>query len=818
MAGTGRGDIHGSVPASSFPGDLCIPGAGPDRRLKRVRAAPMNGTRESIRPTATKGFPVLQRLGRFCARHRYLVLAVWMVVAIGLGVFQNAVGSATRDDFSMPGTDSQAAAHILTQRFPAQNDPSATVVFHTLKGNIDTPANAAGIQAAIAAMGKLPNVSTVTNPYGPLAAALVSKSGTIARAQVTYGTPITDLPETTYPQLLAATAPATRAGVQVEFGGSVTDRFNQKNGGGLSQYADEIGLLCAMVILLFAFGSVLAMGLPISIALVGLGCSTAIVYLVSNVTTVSGLSPHLATMIGLGVGIDYSLFVITRYRQRVATGESTYEAIGYTMGTAGNAVLFAGITVCMATCGLALMNIPYIAGLGYASALYVAVMMAAALTLLPALLAILGPNLERLSIRRRHEAKEAAKVDDGKPHGWARWAHEVAKRPWRCLLGSLLILLLLSAPVLSMELGFQDDGNVPTYLTQRHAYDLISRGFGPGANAPLLVTIALPASNATDPAPVQAALTKLSSAISATPGVAEVSPPDPSPSDTASVMVVVPTTSPNAPKTATLVRTLRTDVIPQAIAGSAVAVGTVHVGGATATMVDLTDRISARLPYFIFAVVFGAFLLLMLVFRSVLVPLKAAAMNLLSIGAAYGVIVAVFQWGWGKDLIGLQQTGPIVAFVPMLMFAILFGLSMDYEVFLLSRIREEWSRTGDSRTSVADGLAATARVITCAALIMISVFLSFVTNANPIVKMMGVGLAAAVFVDASLVRLVLVPATMELLGPANWWLPRWLDRLLPHINVEGPAGQAPADGSTETKTDSEPVPAPAPAPVPSGAA
>jgi RND superfamily putative drug exporter len=261
-------------------------------------------------------------------------------------------------------------------------------------------------------------------------------------------------------------------------------------------------------------------------------------------------------------------------------------------------------------------------------------------------------------------------------------------------------------------------------------------------------------------------------------------------------------------------------VIPQAIAGSAVAVGTVHVGGATATMVDLTDRISARLPYFIFAVVFGAFLLLMLVFRSVLVPLKAAAMNLLSIGAAYGVIVAVFQWGWGKDLIGLQQTGPIVAFVPMLMFAILFGLSMDYEVFLLSRIREEWSRTGDSRTSVADGLAATARVITCAALIMISVFLSFVTNANPIVKMMGVGLAAAVFVDASLVRLVLVPATMELLGPANWWLPRWLDRLLPHINVEGPAGQAPADGSTETKTDSEPVPAPAPAPapVPSGAA
>lgn len=765
---------------------------------------------------------MLQRLGRFCARHRFVVLAGWVVVAIGLGVFQGAVGSATRDDFSMPGTDSQAAAHILTQRFPAENDPSATVVFHAVKGDIDSPANAAGIQAAIAAMDKLPSVTSVTNPYGPLAAALVSKSGTIARAQVTYGVPITELPEDTYTRLLAATTPATRAGVQVEFGGSVTDRFNQKNGGGLSQYADEIGLLFAMVILLFAFGSVLAMGLPISIALVGLGCSTAIVYLVSNVTTVSGLSPHLATMIGLGVGIDYSLFVITRYRQRVATGESTYEAIGYTMGTAGNAVLFAGITVCMATCGLALMKIPYIAGLGYASALYVAVMMAAALTLLPALLAILGPNLERHSVRRRHKAKEASKLDDGKPHGWARWAHEVAKRPWRCLLGSLIVLLLLSAPVLSMKLGFQDDGDVPTYLTQRHAYDLIAQGFGAGANAPLLVTIALPASNATDPAPVNAALAKLSAAISATPGVAEVAPPDPSPANTAAVMIVVPTTSPNAPQTATLVRTLRDSVIPDAIAGSAVAVGTVHVGGATATMVDLTDRISARLPYFIFAVVLGAFLLLMLVFRSVLVPLKAAAMNLLSIGAAYGVIVAVFQWGWGKNLIGLQQTGPIVAFVPMLMFAILFGLSMDYEVFLLSRIREEWSRTGDSRTSVADGLAATARVITCAALIMISVFLSFVTNANPIVKMMGLGLAAAVLVDASLVRLVLVPATMELLGPANWWLPRWLDRLLPHINVEGPAGRAPADGSTDSTpepgADANPEPDSNPAPVPTGAA
>ncbi|MCU1456225.1 MAG: Integral rane protein [Actinomycetia bacterium] len=759
---------------------------------------------------------MLQRLGRVCARHRFLVLAAWVVVAVGLGVFQNSVGSATRDVFSMPGTDSQAASQILAQRFPAQNDPGATVVFHALKGTIDTPANAAGIQAAVAAMQKLPKVTSVSNPYGPLAPALVSKSGTIARAQVTYGTALTSLPDRTWTELLAANAPAVRAGVQVEFGGPVTDRFNQKNGGGLSQYADEIGLLCAMVILLFAFGSVLAMGLPITIALIGLGCSTAAIYLLSNVATVSGISPHLATMIGLGVGIDYSLFIITRYRQRVAQGASTQDAIVYTMGTAGNAVLFAGITVCMATCGLALMNIPYIAGLGYASALYVAVMIAAALTLLPALLAILGPRIERLSVRR-HRAPKAVAVADDKPHGWARWAHEVAKRPWRCLLGSLAVLLLLSAPVLSMQLGFQDDGDAPTYLTQRHAYDLIAQGFGPGANAPLLVTVAFPAGNATDPAPVTEALGKLSAAISATPGVAEVAPPDPSPKDTAAVLIVVPTTGPSAPQTATLVRTLRTIVIPRAVAGSAIAAGTVHVGGATATMVDLTNRISARLPYFIFAVVLGAFFLLMVVFRSVLVPLKAAAMNLLSIGAAYGVIVAVFQWGWGKSLIGLDETGPIVAFVPMLMFAILFGLSMDYEVFLLSRIREEWLRTGDSRASVADGLAATARVITCAALIMISVFLSFVTNANPIVKMMGVGLAAAVFVDASLVRLVLVPATMELLGPANWWLPRWLDRLLPHIDVEGSAAKVQADGGAVTEPGTVTGTAPEPERVPTGA-
>jgi RND superfamily putative drug exporter len=447
-------------------------------------------------------------------------------------------------------------------------------------------------------------------------------------------------------------------------------------------------------------------------------------------------------------------------------------------------VLFAGMTVCIAVLGLTFAGVPYISTLGMAAALFVLVMVAAALTLLPAMLGFAGDRV------RSRRSRKAGQDSDGAM--WARWGREVAKRPWPCLVVSLALLLALASPVLSMRLGFTDDGNDPTSFTQRRAYDLISESFGAGANGPLLLTVALP----TDSAQKAEALTAgqaLLARIKAAPGVAEVTPALPNPQQDAAVALVQSKYAPNSDATQRLVRTLRSDVIPQAVKGTPLA-GRIDVGGQTAELIDLTDRIDERLLICISAVVAAAFVLLMLVFRSIFVPLKAAVMNLLSIGAAYGVVVAVFQWGWGKSLIGLQSTVPIEAFVPLMMFAILFGLSMDYEVFLLSRIREEYLRTGDNREAVASGLGQTARVITSAALIMISVFLSFVASPQPTVKMIGLGLAAAVFVDATLVRLILVPATMELLGKANWWFPPALEKLLPHIDVDRP----------------DPVPAPVP--------
>jgi RND superfamily putative drug exporter len=556
----------------------------------------------------------------------------------------------------------------------------------------------------------------------------------------------------------------------------------------------------------------------------------------------------LGTMIGLGVGIDYSLLVVSRFRQDTDAGMDVHDAIGRALATAGSASLFAGCCVSVALCGLWFAQVPYVSVLGFSAAMFVVVMVAAALTLLPALLAILGPHLDRLRVvpRRKRAAPAPAAVGRADAPGanaeagaareavptatavsadaaaaeasvavgradapganaeagaagiWYRWAHVVARRPWWCVVASLAVLLLLAAPVLGMRLGFADDGDDPASFTQRRAYDQIAAAYGAGANGPFLIAASLPPPTAANEGPDLAAMERLIAAVKATPGVASVTPPIPSPSKTAVVALASPASAPNAPATEDVVRRLRTSVIPDATAGTALA-GNVHVGGETAELIDLTDRINGRLLWCIGAVVLGAFVILMIVFRSILVPLKAAVMNLLSIGAAYGVVVAVFQWGWARELIGLHQTVPIVAFVPLMMFAILFGLSMDYEVFLLSRIREEYLASGDNREAVALGLAKTARVITSAALIMIAVFLAFVTSSEPTVKMLGLGLAVAVFVDATLVRLVLVPATMELLGKANWWLPGWLDRFLPHLDVEGsapePAPERSLDGA-----------------------
>jgi RND superfamily putative drug exporter len=531
-----------------------------------------------------------------------------------------------------------------------------------------------------------------------------------------------------------------------------------------------IGLGVAVVVLLIAFGSVVAMGLPIGTALIGILLGSAAVGVLAGFTEVPSITKIVGMMIGLGVGIDYALFIVTRHRQHLHEGMSVADAAGTANATAGQAVLFAGTTVVIAIIGLFVAGLPAVTMMGIAVALIVVVAMIAAVTLLPGLLGLAGTKIDKLSIhRKKHVAKPAHETVSG------RWAHHVGSHPTRYALASLVALIALAVPAASMRIGMADDGNAGKDKTERKAYDYLADGFGQGFNGPIVVVVDTP--TAAD----RAAVARVESALRADPGVAAVAAPAYNAESNTATLIVNPTTSPQDAKTDALVRHLRSDVLPATVEGTNAKA--LLTGQAMVT--DMTERITDRLPLFIAAVVAVSFLLLMIVFRSILVPLKAALMNLLSIGAAYGVVVAVFQWGWGKDLIGLEHTVPINPFAPLLMFAILFGLSMDYEVFLLSRVREAYVATGDSHSSVVDGLSSTARVISSAALIMISVFGAFILDPDPTVKLFGIGLSAAVFLDATLVRMVLVPATMSLLGGANWWLPKWLDRILPHLDLEG---------------------------------
>ena len=749
---------------------------------RRVRPEPVGGTAEDVTATRPRG---LERIGRFSAKRRWWVLGVWVLIAVALGAAAAPAGKPFRDEFTIPGTDSQAAIEVLNQRFPEANLPSAQVVLNNPKGTVST----ATVTTTSAAIEKLPQVASVSEPH-------ISPKGETVLLTVTYKVQPADINLDAIDNLDNATAAARSAGLTVAYGGQVVDFVQQQTAP--QNHADEIGLLAAVIILIFVFGTVVAAFLPLIVALTGVTIATLILTVLATGVTVGTVAPILGSMIGLGVGIDYSLLIVSRFRQERDAGLGIHDSIGTAIGTAGSASLFAGMCVAIALCGLWFAGVPYVATLGFSSALFVAVMVLAALTLLPALLGILGPHINRLRV-----VPKSKKVKEEGTGFWYRWGHEVARRAWLFVGASLVVLLVLAAPALSMRLGFTTDADAPVGTTQRQAYDLVTEGFGAGQNGPLLLTVALPNATAGNVGPDVAAAEKLLDAVKAT-GIPFVTPLLPNAKGNAAVALATPESAPNAPMTQTLVRTLRDEVIPQATKGTALE-GQVHVGGVTAELIDLTDRMNSRLALVIGSVVLGAFLLLMMVFRSILVPLKAAIMNLLSIGAAYGVIVAVFQWGWGKNLIGLRETIPIVAFVPVMMFAILFGLSMDYEVFLLSRIREEFDKSGNNREAVAIGLAKTARVITSAALIMIAVFLSFVTSDSPTVKMIGLGLAVAVAVDATIVRLMLVPATMELLGNANWWLPKPLEKLLPHINVEG---------SSSTIPEATPAPAPEPEPAP----
>ncbi|HEU5302556.1 MAG TPA: MMPL family transporter [Acidimicrobiia bacterium] len=699
----------------------------------------------------------LDRLGRLAVRRHRTVLIGWVVAVVAVVTLAGVSGGRTFDDFTIPGAGSQTALDILEADFPQQSGGSASVVLHARTGDLSASAAAAAVEQTVAALKALPEK--------PQVALVPSKDGTTAIANVQYAQQVPAIGVAGFDDLRRATRPARAANLEVAFGGALTDYSEAPR----SSASDLVGLLVAIVILVFAFGSLLAAGLPLATALLGLTVGISGILLLASVTDVGTAAPELGSMIGLGVGIDYSLFIVTRHRENLAAGMEVEESVGRALATAGQAVLFAGTTVVIAISGLLISGIPYVAVLGFAAAIVVAVMMLAALTLLPALLGLIGRRVERRFRRRAHRTRQAV---DRAPF-WERWATHVSRRPWPYAVASVLVLLTLALPFGWIRYGEADDGTAPVGSTQRRAFDLIADAFGPGANGPLLVVVTVPHGEAL-PA-------ELTAALQGTPGVAEVAPPLESPTGGSAIITLVPTTAPDAQATSDLVTRLRADTVPAALRGTD---AEAYVGGVTAAYIDVGDRIAQRLPWFIAAVVMLSFLLLMLVFRSVVIPLTAAAMNLLSVGAAYGVTVAVFQWGWAKELFGLSSTIPIISFVPMMMFAILFGLSMDYQVFLLTRVREEYDASGETRVAVVTGVARTARVITSAALIMIAVFLSFVASPIPEIKMFGLGLAVAVAVDSTIVRMVLVPSLMQILGRANWWFPGFLRRTLPEITID----------------------------------
>ncbi len=732
----------------------------------------------------------LYRLGQGSARHRRLVVLGWLALVVALFGIGSAAGGGFHDNFSVPGVESQKAIDLLKATFPAQAGGGAQVVFHAKTGTLTGPAEAAAVDATMKNIAQLDHVVGAANP---LATGAISEDHTIALASIKYDKTSIDLPKSTFSDLEAATKPATSAGLQVEYGGDIPSAAARSS---LSS-TEAIGILAAMLILLFAFGSVIAMGLPIGVALFGLGTGIGVITFLSAFIDIPSTATAIASMVGLGVGIDYSLFIITRHRNELHRGLTVEDAVGRAIATAGKAVVVAGGTVVIAICGLAVAGISLVTFMGVGAAIVVAVMVVAALTLLPALIGFAGHNIDRFGIPgTKPKVDPGARDEHGNYHGWARWAHHVTRHPVAYSVASLAIVLTLALPLFSLRLGQPDASTDPTSSTLRRSYDLLAQGFGPGFNGPLTIAVALPDSAAHD------ALAHIRSALAADPDVASVAPTVLSNTGDTAVIQVNPRSAPQDKATSDLVRRLRSTDLPPAVAGTT---AHAYVGGSTASFIDLSDRIAQRLPWFIGLVLLLSFLLLMFVFRSILVPLKAAIMNLLSIGAAYGVMVAVFQKGWGAGLFGVHQSLPIVSFVPMFMFAILFGLSMDYEVFLLSRIREEYDLSGDNTDAVVTGITTTARVITSAALIMISVFLSFVFGGEPTIKMVGLGLATAVFVDATIIRMVLVPSTMKLLGDANWWLPGWLDHVMPNLDIEGTTN-LPAEEYEDGRTVPIPVP------------
>jgi RND superfamily putative drug exporter len=723
---------------------------------------------------------LLEGLAGLAARRHWVVIISWVIILGGLLAAKSAFGGEYVNNYTIPGSNSADGLNVLNSTFPQQSGYGGQIVFNATKGTVADQQSA--VNQSVSNVSKLPDVIKTVSPFASSNTGAVSKDGTIAYASVSWNVNPDSLETSYLDKLNNAVAPATKAGLQVAYGAGAGE-IGQKTS---DTKSEVIGLACALVLLLIMFWSLVAAAIPLVSAIFSVLAGLALLALLARVVTIPTTGPTIATLLGLGVAVDYGLFMMARHREQLDAGMGVVSSVRRAAGTSGAAIVVAGSTVAVSVLGLYISGVGFVGALGLAAALVVVVTMISALTLVPAFMGLARESVRALTSRvRAHKegltaqqqaAQTAAATHEQHEHSaFARWGRMVSAHPWPWAVASVAVLVVLAIPLFSITMGQPDNGTNPTSDSSRQAYDLISQGFGVGVNGPLTVVVKLPNQSSSANSSL---LSTMQSDIAKTAGVASVTPAQVNSAGTTAVFNVIPTTRPQATQTTALVNTLRDTVLPKEHATS-------YVTGTTAGGVDFTSQIASRLPWLILAVVALSFILLTTAFRSVVIATKAAILNILSIGAAYGVIVAIFEWGWGKSAIGLQSTLPIPAYVPMLVFCIVFGLSMDYEVFLLSRVHEAWLATRDAHRAVAIGIGATARVITTAALIMIVVFTSFVINTNPVVKMLAIGMAFAVLIDASLVRMCLVPSIMTLLGSRAWWMPRWMEPVVPQLHLEG---------------------------------
>jgi putative drug exporter of the RND superfamily len=736
----------------------------------------------------------MKSLATWCVRHRRVVVLLWIAALVGMTLLSQTIGTAYSNSFSLPHTESTQALDLLQAAAPRQAGDQERIVIHTTDGTpVTDPAVQATVEAMMAKVEQLPHVSVVEGPYTAVGAHQISADKQTAFINVTFDVQGQNVTAAHAKTFVNTALTAQGPHLQVAVSGQVAEEADRQSFGGAG-----LGILLAALVLLLVFGSLFAMALPLLSALASLGTAIGVIGILSNSLKMPQFSTTLVLLIGLGVGVDYALFIVTRHRQGLIAGNDVESSIVNAVNTSGRAVLFAGIIVCIALLGMFALGVTFLYGLAVAASIGVAFTMIAALTLLPALLSFIGPRVLSRKQKKNLAVNGPRVVGAGSKGFWPKWADLIQRGPVAPAIVGLVIIGIVAMPFFSLRLGNSDQGNDPTGTTTRQAYDLLSAGFGPGFNGPLQLVAAQSGSIDT------ASLDKLAAEVRTQPNVAAVVPPvvlAPHDGQQVALINVYPDSSPQSSATTDLINHLRSATIPAVVTGTGV---TVYVGGTTAIFADFAKVLSSKLPLFIGLVVLLSFILLAIVFRSLVIPLTAAVMNLLSIAAAFGILVAVFQWGWAGSVFQVNQTGPVEAFLPVMLFAILFGLSMDYEVFLITRIQEEYAKTGDNRTAVRNGLAATGKTITAAALIMILVFGAFILGGIRVIKEFGLGLAGGIAMDAVVIRMAVVPAVMILLGKSNWWFPKWLE-WLPHVTVDPDAPTGATPDLPPAPTESEPV-------------